>query len=138
MTCCHSDFLETKLLESLRSETQQSVNTSFELVERDPSASIIGGLVASVSYGWLLIKIVWVDKTYRNKGIASNLISLAEGKAIELGCHSAWLDTSNPVAMKFYISQHYVVFGKLSNNSDQIPPEHQRWFMKKCLTEESR
>lgn len=61
MTSCHSDFLEAKLLESIRSETQQSVNSSFEIVERDPTGEIIGGLVASVSYSWLLVKILWVD-----------------------------------------------------------------------------
>lgn len=133
MTCCHSDYLEAKLLESLRSETEQSINTSFELVERDQSDKIIGGLVASVSYGWLLVKIVWIDKAYRNKGIASKLISQAENKARELGCHSAWLDTSNPAAKKFYANRHYVLFGQLKNTSNQIPPDHQRWFMKKML-----
>lgn len=133
MTSCHSDFLEAKLLESLRSETEQSVNTNFELVEQNPAGDIIGGLVASVSYGWLLIKIVWVDKAYRNKGIARDLMSKAENKAIVLGCHSAWLDTSNPAAMQFYTGRNYVSFGQLSNTSHQTPPDHQRWFMKKSL-----
>lgn len=133
MTSFHSAFLEAKLLESIRSETEQSVNTSFELVERDNLGNIIGGLVASVSYSWLLIKIVWVDKEHRNKGIGAKLLVQAETQAVTLGSHSAWLDTSNPNALKFYTKMGYLPFAELKNTLKQIPANHQRWFMKKAL-----
>jgi predicted N-acetyltransferase YhbS len=133
MTSCHSDFLEAKLLESIGNETEQSVNTRFELVARDTVGQITGGLVASVSYNWLLIKILWVDNAHRNSGIGRHLLSQAEDKAIALGCHSAWLDTSNPNANRFYSNLGYVLFAELKNTTKQIPPNHQRWFLKKTL-----
>ena len=88
MTLFHSDFLEAKLLESIRKESVQSTNTEFELIEYNASGLIIGGLVATVSYGWLLIKILWVDKEYRKTGIGRKLMLNAEKKAIQIGCHS--------------------------------------------------
>lgn len=134
MTFCHSEYLERKLLESLSSETEQSLNTGFEIVEKDEAGLVIGGLVASTSYGWLLVKILWVDESHRNEGIGLKLLQGAESKAIDLGCHSAWLDTSNPKAMQFYLNAGYVSFGELKNTISQIPKSHKRWFMKKVLT----
>ena len=57
----------------------------------------------------------------------------AEQKGIELGCRGAWLDTSNPNAMDFYLKLGYEMFGLLSNIEDQQPENHKRWFMKKSL-----
>lgn len=133
MTLFHSDFLEAKLLESIRKESVQSTNTEFELIEYNASGLIIGGLVASVSYGWLLIKILWVDKEYRKTGIGRKLMLNAEKKVIQIGCHSVWLDTSNPKAKAFYSSRGYTAFGELKNTSTQLPLNHCRWFMKNVL-----
>jgi len=125
--------LELNLLNSLSQDLEQANNTSFTLSIKDESNVVIAGLVASTSYSWLLIKILWVDETQRNKGFAKALMQRAESRGRELQCHSVWLDTSNPNAMEFYLKLGYKPFGELQNSEDQFPASHQRWFMKKSL-----
>ncbi len=127
--------LDSELLKSLGEVLPQSSNTSFVLAIKDSSNNLIGGLTASTSYGWLLVKVLWVKNECRGTGLGRSLMKQAERKGIELGCHHIWLDTSNPEAMSFYQSLNYEIFGQLSNGPDQYPPSHCRWFMKKLLTE---
>jgi GNAT superfamily N-acetyltransferase len=128
-----SQLLESELLDSLGNTLPQAENVSFVLSARDPNENIIGGLSASTSYGWLLVKLIWVDKDYRNQGLGRLLMERAERKGVKIGCHGAWLDTSNPEAMAFYLRLGYEQFGLLSNTADQQPESHKRWFMKKSL-----
>jgi GNAT superfamily N-acetyltransferase len=126
-------FLEARLLEDLRSALPQSENSMVLLSARNTNGSVVGGLIGSTSYGWLLIKVLWVDEAHRGRGLGKKLMARAEEKAREIGCHGAWLDTSNPGAMRFYTRLGYEVFGELSNTAAQHPSTHQRWFMKKGL-----
>lgn len=128
-----AEELETNLLKSLKNLQTQSENKSFTLSIKDKANSLIGGVTGSTSYGWLLIKILWVAKPYQNKGLGRTLMQRIEGKAKEIGCHGAWLDTSNPQAMNFYKNLGYETFGQLSNQQGNYPPNHNRWFMKKNL-----
>ena len=128
-----ADRLESELLSSLALNQEQALNTGFTLSANDAQGELIGGLVASSSYSWLLVKILWVEESQRNLGVGRSLMSAAEAKAGELGCHSVWLDTSNASAKKFYDALGYEIFGKLENSEGHPPPDHCRWFMKKVL-----
>ncbi|MFV2052382.1 GNAT family N-acetyltransferase [Aliiroseovarius sp. YM-037] len=86
----------------------------------------------STAYGWLLIKVLWVAPQMRRQGLGRALVADAFRRARELGCHSAWLDTSDKDAKQFYVALGFEVFGSLRNQADQAPPGHQRWFLK-CL-----
>ncbi len=55
-----------------------------------------------------------------------------ERRAIERGCHSAWVDTFSFQAPGFYRELGYEAFGELD-----YPPEHKRFFLKKRLTRAS-
>lgn len=127
-----AEILESKLLTTLQTELPQGLNTGFTLVIKENNA-VVAGLVAGTSYSWLLIKILWVSEHLRGQGVAKQLMLQAETKGKKLGCHSAWLDTSNPSAKAFYDALNYEVFGMLSNEKGQEPSSHQRWFMKKQL-----
>ena len=127
------DRLESELLSSLALNQEQALNIGFTLSAHDVEGELIGGLVASSSYSWLLVKILWVDEGRRNLGVGRSLMDFAETKALKLGCHSVWLDTSSANAMRFYDALGYEVFGKLENSKGQFPPGHCRWFMKKAL-----
>ncbi len=127
-------WLEEKLLISLGEANTQATNSQIILTATESEDRIIGGLVASTSYGWLLVKILWVDKEFRSKRIGRALIERAELSALTSGCHGAWLDTSSAAAHIFYSQLGYETFGELHNNDDQNPPGHQRWFMKKTLS----
>lgn len=126
-------FLEQQLLGSLRGLLPQTVNTSLVLVARNSLDDVVGGLVAGTSYGWLLVKVLWVSEAFQHQGLGRSLMLHAEARARTLGCHAAWLETSNPGAMRFYARLGYEVFASLENAPGQLPDGHCRWFMKKVL-----
>ena len=126
-------WLEDKLLVSLRQTNTQAENLNIILAAKDSEDHIVGGLVASTSYGWLLIKVLWVESNCRGSGIGQSLVEEAELTSLTRGCHGAWLDTSNAAAYEFYLRLGYETFGELCNSNDQSPAGHRRWFMKKSL-----
>ena len=127
-------LIEQSLLETLRSELPQATNKSFVLTLKDSVGTIVGGLTASTSYGWLLIKVLWVEEAHRGRGYGRQLIEAAERKARDYDCHSVWLDTSHPDAVRFYATLGFEVFGELSNAEGKYPEGHSRWFLKKSLS----
>ena len=128
-----ADEIEAKLLCELRNKSTQSENAAFSLALNDVSGATLGGLSASTAYGWLLIKVLFVEPPARGQGYGRDLIDAALSRAKELGCHSAWLDTSDAAAQHFYLSQGFVTFGALANELNQAPMGHQRWFMKRVI-----
>ncbi|MEM1400728.1 MAG: GNAT family N-acetyltransferase, partial [Pseudomonadota bacterium] len=111
----------------------QGRNESIALSARNQLSEIVGAVTCSTSYGWVLIKIRWVAESHRGAGLGRQLMQKAEDKARSIGCHHAWLDTSNPAAKRFYDRAGYAVFGTLENGPDNEPAGHCRWFMKKSL-----
>ena len=128
-----AERIESELLASLQDSLVQAENASFVLAARSRQNALVGGLTASTSYGWLLIKVLWVDDAQRRQGVGRLLVEEAEARGRNLGCHSAWLDTSNPQAKTFYETLGYEVFGELANDAGQFPESHRRWFLKKTL-----
>ncbi len=125
--------LELNLLHSLKNLQTQSENKSLTLSVKDTEGTLVAGVSGSSSYGWLLVKLLWVSDSYQRQGLGTKLMQLIEEKAKTFGCHGAWLDTSNAKAMEFYKTLGYESFGQLSNTATQFPPEHHRWFMKKLF-----
>ncbi|MEM8925482.1 MAG: GNAT family N-acetyltransferase [Actinomycetota bacterium] len=125
--------LERRLLADLAEVLPQGVNTSVVLAARLRDGALIGGLVGSTSYGWLLVKVLWTDPAHRGRGVGRRLMVEAERRAMALGCHSAWLDTSNPAAHRLYLHLGWEEFGRLDNAPDDDPPGHRRWFLRKTL-----
>ena len=125
--------IEAALLASLARVNTQAENNGLVLVSRGPGGALAGGVIGHTSYGWLLIKVLWVDEAYRGAGLGKQLMAQAEGRARDAGCHSAWLDTSSEPAHAFYSYLGYTDFGLLENADDQHPAGHHRWFMKKVL-----
>jgi len=128
-----ASIVEKKLLEDLHSSSQQSKNASFNLLVKSDSGVFIGGLSAHTSYGWLLIKTLFVEKSMRRRGTATALVKDAHARALNIGCHAAWLDTSNPRAKAFYETLGYIEFGCLENKPQHFPASHKRWFLQKSL-----
>ena len=71
--------IERALLASLAEANEQSTNLSFA-VEARADGRRIGGVVASTSYGWLLVKMLWVDRAWRRAGVGARLMAAAEEK----------------------------------------------------------
>jgi GNAT superfamily N-acetyltransferase len=90
--------------------------------------TIVAGLAGETYSGWLFIRYLWVSDALRGKGIGRELIGGAEGRALERGSHSAWVDTFSFQALGFYRKLGYQTFGELD-----YPPEHKRFFLQKRL-----
>lgn len=126
--------IEAALLTALRATQPQAVNDAFVLTVKNDEGELVAGLTAGSSYGWLLIKTLWVAESHRRQGLAQRLMTQAEEKGVDLDCHAAWLDTSSPDARRFYEKLGYEVFAELKNEEGQKPPAHRRWFLKKRLS----
>jgi 8-oxo-dGTP pyrophosphatase MutT (NUDIX family)/GNAT superfamily N-acetyltransferase len=101
------------------------------LFVRNASGEIVAGLAASTYAGWLYVAELWVRADLRRRGIGSQLLALAERRAITLGCHSAMLDTFSFQGPGFYPRFGYQAYGTLD-----YPPDHQRIFLRKQLVPE--
>lgn len=128
-----SQHIDAELTKALQGALPQAENISFALSARDAEGMLVGGVAASTSYGWMLVKLLWVGEAHRGRGVGRDLMEQAEQRGRQIGCHGAWLDTSNPDAMRFYAQLGYAPFGELANASGQHPETHRRWFMKKMF-----
>ncbi|MBL8836968.1 MAG: GNAT family N-acetyltransferase [Alphaproteobacteria bacterium] len=105
-----------------------------QLAARDRKGRVIGALEGGIWYGWLFIKLLWVDEASRHGGIGRRLIARAEAEAVRQGCVGAWLDTFSFQARPFYERLGYRLFGTI----DGYPPGHKRFFLQKRLKAPAR
>ncbi len=89
--------------------------------------------MGSTSYGWLLVKMLWVADEMRGGRIGTRLMDEAECLARSRGCHAAWLDTSSADAERFYLRLGYESFGDLANTPGEQSQGHRRTFLSKRL-----
>jgi GNAT superfamily N-acetyltransferase len=102
----------------------------LNLFVRAADETLVGGLLGDTYWGWLYIRILWLDESVRRRGLGEQLLRAAEQEAMRRGCHHAHLDTMSFQALPFYEKQGYTVFGVL----EDLPAGHRRIFLKKRLT----
>jgi GNAT superfamily N-acetyltransferase len=95
----------------------------------DDAGTMTGGLSGYTAWGWLYVQWLWLDAPLRGQGLAGRLLQMAEDEATRRGCHGAFIDTFNPLALKAYRRQGYEVFGELAD----FPPGRTRSFLRKPL-----
>ena len=125
--------LDHRLVEALRQNVPPNDAQQLTLAARR-GGDLIGGLVGSTSYGWLLVKMLWVAEGERGQGLGTRLMAQAEAVARSRCCHGAWLDTSSARAEQFYARLGYAPFGALRNEVGERPQGHHRAFLAKRLT----
>jgi GNAT superfamily N-acetyltransferase len=96
---------------------------------RDREGAVVAGLLGGSYWEWLYVSTLWVHEDLRGQGWGSQLLRAAEQEALRRGCRGVHLDTMSFQALPFYQGHGYVVFGTL----DDMPPGHQRFFLKKTL-----
>ncbi|NJK42230.1 MAG: GNAT family N-acetyltransferase [Aquincola sp.] len=129
-----ADLLEAALLDTLRATLPQGRNSRLTVILQD-GEEILGGLVGSTAYGWLLVKVLWIDPRFRGRGLGRRLMARAADEAVARDCHGIWLDTSSPKARDFYLALGFTPFGQIANSKDHHPPEHRRWFLQTTTTD---
>ena len=102
---------------------------ALAVLVRDASSKILGGISGYTAWGWLYVQWLWLDDGLRGKGMAGRMLQMAEDEAINRGCHGAYIDSFNPVALKVYRRQGYVPFGELAD----FPKGRTRTFLQKPL-----
>jgi len=99
---------------------------------RTADGTLVGGLLGETYWGWLHVRILWLDENVRGRGYGSRLLAKAEQEAVRRGCFYAHLDTMSFQALPFYERHRYTVFGVLHD----LPPGHSRYFLQKQLQED--
>lgn len=90
---------------------------------------VVGGVSGYTAWGWLYVQWLWLDQPQRGRRLAAQLLDAAEAEARQRGCHGAYIDTFNPIALKLYQRLDYVAFGQL----DDFPKGRVRTFLQKPL-----
>lgn len=124
-----TDFIGTKVLEFNQSKIENYKYENFQYQITDNSNYIIAGIDCQVGGGWLYIKNLWVEESDRGKGLGNSLLSAAELKAVQMGCHSSYLYTYSFQSPEFYKNNGYSVLGKLEN----FFGDDEKFFLKKRL-----
>ena len=102
---------------------------ALAVVLRGDAGAVVGGLSGYTAWGWLYVQWLWLAEPLRGQGWAGRMLALAEAEALARGCHGAWIDTFNPVALAAYQRAGYRVFGTLP----EFPPGRSRVFLQKPL-----
>lgn len=99
------------------------------ILVRTDSGVLSGGLSGYTGWGWLYVQWLWLDDGLRGHGLAAQMLDMAEAEAQHRGCHGAYIDTFNPIALKVYQKQGYAPFGALPD----FPKGRTRTFLQKRL-----
>lgn len=101
-----------------------------EVTLRDNSGKLLGGLLGSTAWDWLLIDLLWVDDSYRGQGLGSKLLEKAENRARELGCKQSRTETFDFQALPFYLRHGYGIYAEL----EDFPRGHTEYQLRKSLS----
>ena len=93
-------------------------------VVKDDAGAVVGGLLGNIAGGWLHVRLLWVDRMWRGRGYAIELMAAAERYAIAKGCVAAAVQTASYEARPLYEKLGYRVFCEL----DGHPVEGHRRF----------
>lgn len=102
---------------------------ALAVLVRGTAGEVLGGLSGYTAWGWLYVQWLWLDDSLRGQRLAGGMLEMAEAEAAKRGCHGAYIDTFNPVALTVYQRQGYVPFGELSD----FPKGRTRTFLRKAL-----
>ena len=102
---------------------------ALAVLVHDPAGGLVAGISGYTAWGWLYVQWLWLAEGQRGQGLAGRMLAAAEAEARQRGCHGAYIDTFNPVALKAYRRAGYEPFGELP----EFPRGRVRTFLQKRL-----
>lgn len=102
---------------------------SLNLILKDQSGALVGGLAATMYWDWLEIEDFYIPDMARGQGIGAKLLGQAESIAFAQGYKHVLLTTYEFQARRFYEKQGYRVVGTLEG----YPPGSAYYWMRKDL-----
>ncbi len=94
-----------KIRESLDFSTEK-IDLQYVVLDND---QFVGGIYGNFQYEYLFINVLFVDKKYRGKRIASKLMHMIESEALTRGVTNMYLTTFEFQALDFYKKRGYEV-----------------------------
>ena len=116
-------------LRAYNAEYEEQPVRPLTILLRTNARAVIGGLTGWTGLGWLHIDVLWVDETFRGRGLGRAVLAAAEREAMARGSLRAELETLTFQSPGFYERQGYRRFATLDNPVGG----HQRVFMEKTL-----
>ncbi|UCG00791.1 MAG: GNAT family N-acetyltransferase [Candidatus Heimdallarchaeota archaeon] len=83
----------------------------ISLVLKDSSGNIVGGVITSMLTGVMHLEVLWIDETYRGRGLGRDLVLQAERIGKKKGYSASQTWTFSFQAPEFYQSIGYKVVG---------------------------
>jgi GNAT superfamily N-acetyltransferase len=87
---------------------------TLDVLVRDDSGEIIGGLLGRSSLGMFFLDLFYLPLALRRGGVGSRLMALAEDEARRRGCTAAFVYTVTFQAPGFYEKHGYCRFGEIA------------------------
>ncbi len=121
-----------QLMDGLNSNGRKYI----DIDERRPAGAflvdgdrVIEGADGHTQWSWLYVGHLWVDESFRRRGLGRRVMNGLERTSRERGCRAAWLNTFSFEALDFYLRLGYQSFGDLRD----FPPGHSRHYLWKDL-----
>jgi len=95
----------------------------------DDQGTLMGGVVALIYWGWLVIDLLVLDDSLRGQGWGTQLVAKVEAEARARGCIRAHTSTYAFQALKFYQKLDYHIIGQL----DDYPDGYTLYWLRKEL-----
>ncbi len=112
---------------SIYSMNQIDLRKPCGIYARNSENEIIGGLVGYSLYGWLYLDALFIDDSFRKKGLGTELLELATNIAIKRKCRGLKLECFNET-IDFYIKNNYTIF-----YTEEEPSKNKLYYLKKII-----
>lgn len=119
-----------KFRKSLDFSTEK-IDVQFVVLDNE---KFIGGIYGNFQFEYLFINILFVDKKYRGKRIASKLMRMIESEALKRGVTNLYLTTFEFQALEFYQKKGYEIVMKI----DDFPKGFAEYTLYKKLKQGSK
>jgi GNAT superfamily N-acetyltransferase len=120
------------VIDGLNDYNSAYTNTDYKELRiflRDPAGRVAGGLIGDSSWGWLHVRVFWLEEDARRNRLGSLLLAMAEDEGRRRGCKYIYLNTFSFQARPFYEKLGYECFA----TQDDMPLGYQSYSMKKTL-----
>jgi len=98
---------------------REKLDFSFDIVDLQyvvlDNDKFVGGIYGNFQFDYLFINVLFVDKKYRGRRIASKLMQLIESEALKRGVHNLYLTTFEFQALNFYKKRGYKVIMEIED-----------------------
>ena len=133
-TSIEQGFLEARLYEHNRAQTEQDDGQLFAFFVRNQLQEIVAGISGWTWAHACEIRDLWVHPTLRGQGYGQRLLTSAEQEAQLRGCKVILISSYSFQAPAFYQKRGYELAWQLND----FPPGHQYCFLVKRFGESDR